>query len=463
MNALTTVTLPPRRYKNGEVAVKETVLFSLADRAFLFCPESGTGIFLSAALADTLVDGNPCDDLLFKLVGRCMAQTEAARRLREVTADNKPTFFLIDMTRRCNLACDYCIRNTYPDPAAGTDITKEQLSEICRYIADHVRREKIGHFTIQPWGGEPTLELEKLVAIREFFNAQGMRPAIKFVCNGTLLTPERVRVLRENKMEYSISMDGDKPLHDAHRVTHAGVGSYDAVRRGIQCVREGADIAPSTVTTITADSIADAPRMLKHFGVECGIPFVKLNFVNISAADSMAIPEEGIAACVRGIVDTLIELHRDGHPVAEANVRQRTLNLLCRNNENICLSAGCQGGKRMVSFDFDGNIYPCELIGEERVKLGNIHDGKPLRQLLEAAQLQNPYFKDRREQRCHTCYWRYFCRGGCTSAAMVQEQQHTQVDITTCILNRIIYPLLIEKLLQDPKNAHILTGRGGAE
>ncbi len=462
MSGMQTVTLPTRTFKNGTVQVAETVLFSVKEHSFLFCPEKGVGMFLKTPLAETLVNETPSDDLLFKLVGRGIAQTDAARKWRPFTEDSRPTFFLIDMTRRCNLRCDYCIRNTYRDPAQSADISLEQLIDICKYIAAHVRDEKIGHFTIQPWGGEPTLEMDKLIAIREFFDAEGLHPAIKFVCNGTLLTAQTVRLLKQYRLEYSISMDGDKPLHDTHRVTHDGAGSYDAVRAGMQAVRENTAMPLSTITTLTAETLGEAPRILRHLAAECGIRFVKLNFVNIAPKDSMAIAGDSIRDAVQAILQSICALHNDGFAVTEANVRQRTLNLLCRNNESICLSAGCQGGRRMVSFDFEGNIYPCELIGDAQVKLGNIRDGKGLRELLEAAYPHNPYFKDRREDTCHTCHWRYFCRGGCTSAARVQENKNTDIDVTTCILNRAIYPLLIENLLSDPAKAEVFTGQGDA-
>ncbi len=460
MSGMRTVSIPCGSFKNGTVQVAETVLFSVENRSFLFCAENGVGIFLTTALAQTLIDGCPSDDLLFKLVGRGIAKTDAARRLRPFTEDSRPTFFLIDMTRRCNLRCDYCIRNTYRDPAATADISLEQLMEICQYIARHVQREKIGHFTIQPWGGEPTLELDKLIAIREFFDVHGLHPAIKFVCNGTLLTAEMVKRLKQYRLEYSISMDGDKPLHDTHRVTHDGTGSYDAVRAGIQQVQAHTAMPLSTITTLTAETLGEAPRILRHLAAECGIRFVKLNFVNIASDDDMAIATDRIKDGVQAVLQSLITLHGEGLAVTEANVRQRTRNLVCRNNENICLSAGCQGGRRMVSFDFEGNIYPCELIGDTQVMLGNIHDGKGLRELLEAAYAQNPYFKDRREEGCRSCYWRYFCRGGCTSAARVQENTHTEIDVTTCVLNKSMYPLLIEYLLTDPATEQLFTGQG---
>lgn len=102
----------------------------------------------------------------------------------------------------------------------------------------------------------------------------------------------------------------------------------------------------------------------------------------------------------------------------------------------------------MVSFDMDGNIYPCELTDWPDECLGNVDDGRDLIDMvLESS--EHPYFNTKHKEECDQCPWWYYCRGGCTSAVKYIQPRIEGVDETECAMNLTLYPLLTKLLLQN--------------
>lgn len=74
---------------------------------------------------------------------------------------------MIDLTTRCNLNCKYCFRDVN-NPENYKSISKEMLNEICKYIFDYCTKHEVKKISIQPWGGEPLLEMEKIKWMYDF-------------------------------------------------------------------------------------------------------------------------------------------------------------------------------------------------------------------------------------------------------------------------------------------------------
>ena len=76
-----------------------------------------------------------------------------------------------------------------------------------------------------------------------------------------------------------------------------------------------------------------------------------------------------------------------------------------------------------ISFDRDGNIYPCEMIGRSEMKLGNVSDGHDLIDLIIAAYKSNPYYASRKVDNCQKCPFFYYCRGGCKACSLAYGKE----------------------------------------
>ncbi|MBQ3484676.1 MAG: radical SAM protein [Clostridia bacterium] len=434
----------------GDLTVAPYHRFTLGDRCMLINRETGSTLFLTAFAADALERGEPDSRLRYQLVVNGFASVPGAPALQCHVDTVMPTFFLIDMTNRCNLGCAYCLR---VPTHLGKAISKERLQDVCGYILAHCRAHQLDRITIQPWGGEPLLELDRVLEIRRFFDQEpGIQVEITVETNGTLLTPEILTQLREHRISISVSLDGTPDVHDLQRRDRGGRPTSDRVREGILAARAAGYRDLGGICVLTDHSIGRVQEILDYCEHELGMGGVKLNLMRQPAYPCegvRALDDEEIQAMSAEIVEAVETLIARGSRLKESGVLDRLHNLLSRSESNICHSCGCCGGLRMVSFDMDGLIYPCELTDWADECLGSIYSGADLCDMVRAAIPKKAYFRQKHKTECDDCPWWYYCRGGCSSAVKYLSQQGTAaVDECECTLNRSMYPLLAALLLR---------------
>lgn len=170
---------------------------------------------------------------------------------------------ILKVHQRCNLACDYCYvyestDQTWRDrPAVMSDeIWQAAVDNLARHAAAHgLRRvQVILH------GGEPLLfrldRIERLVAFLHARMPAATQVRVGMQTNGVLLTRTTVTRLVELGVSVGVSVDGAQPDHDRHRRTHSGRGSFAAVARALDLLREPANrpAYAGILTTVAAES-----------------------------------------------------------------------------------------------------------------------------------------------------------------------------------------------------------------
>lgn len=423
--------------------------FEWEDRAMLICRDAGTTLFLDRFSAEALECGNISSVLQYKLVALGFARVGYSPAFQSNADLIRPTFFLIDLTNVCNLECRYCLR--VPENK-GRFMSDERLLAICRFILQYCRRHDLRRIVIQPWGGEPLLHMEQILKIRHFFdNYPELWVRITVETNGILLSEEAAHRLKAGRIELSVSVDGPPDLHDLHRCAPGGRASSVAVLQGIRNAQAAGYNDLGSICVLTDHSIGRVEDILNYAEDVLGLKGVKLNPMHQPAYDCKGVRapnQQEIVAVSREIVEAVGRLRARGSTLHEACTADRLGNLLKRSEANICHSCGCCGGKRMVSFDMDGNIYPCELTDWSDECLGNVDDGRDLIDMVREA-YGHPYFRSKSKDACDQCPWWYYCRGGCTSAVKYLRPQIEGVDETECAMNLTLYPLLTQLLLQD--------------
>lgn len=362
-----------------------------------------------------------------------------------------PEFFMIDMTERCNLGCVYCLRDIRSE---GKSISDEVLKDICSYITRYCDERKLSDVTIQPWGGEPLLNIRQILRLRNWITPRHTRVHIDIESNGTLLSEDAARSLRKLEVGVGISLDGYPEIHDLQRPYPDGRGSSEGTLNALSRVQRSYGGRAGIITTITRinkDSLAD---ILEYDAGVLGLSSVKMNYVHESMyAESagLCLTEEEIAQAEETIFRTLLSLNERDLHIEEQNIRTKILNLLRLADTDICLSRGCQGGRKMIVFDMEGNFYPCELTDEPAWKLGSIYEDQDLMTAIRKKMKTHLYFAQKWEARCDGCPWYVFCRGGCTVRVISRGQRPPKIDETECAVNRALYPLIIEFLLTSPE------------
>ena len=173
------------------------------------------------------------------------------------------SLLVLQPTPFCNIDCGYCYLNNRSD---RTVMAPEVLELALRraFECGLIR----GRLEILWHSGEP------LVVGREFYarateTIARLRPApvevVQFLqTNGMLIDERWCEVFRASGMYLGVSLDGPEDIHDAHRKTRSGAGTFQQTMRGIDCLRS-AGVPFSVLAVLTKQSLGATGRVLDFF------------------------------------------------------------------------------------------------------------------------------------------------------------------------------------------------------
>lgn len=410
---------------------------------FLVAP-NGFSIILCDELVDSLMSHQPSEDLMMKLIQHQMAYV-CGKQYAVPTVEIKPTFFIIDITNRCNFDCIYCFRNLN-----AKNVSASQIIEICQYILDYCVAEQVDHIMIQFWGGEPLLAMENIRLICDFFSKTNLQVGYDLETNGSMVTDEIAKELFEKKIHVGVSIDGNEILHNRQRRYYDKSGTFNQVRQGVAHLQRYYGNNLSGICVLTKYNIEHISEMIDSFVHELRIRSVKFNVVrdNPYAIERDLVPTvEQLKNFIPELIRKIKEVNATDIRFVEPNVISKMGNILYRRLHSCCISNGCCGGKKIVSFAPDGHIYPCEMTDFKDESLGTIFNCDLCASIADAEKT-HLYFADKRISDCDTCPWWAYCKGGCSSK--VRYQNGNGVDEVECQINRTLYPILAKEALLHP-------------
>lgn len=441
--------------ENG-LAVKPLMAYSSNDHHMLLNPECGSTVLINSDLMDMVLKKNLTEDVAFLLIQRGMASYDESRQPFCVEHPKYPHFFMLDLTQNCNLNCRYCFRELSKN---AVYMTNDMLLKICEKLAEYWRRHPENRLHIQAWGGEPLLRLEQIEMMRQFFDERGMDPNIEIETNGTLINDRTAEKLRSLRIHVGVSVDGDPAVQNVQRPDMGGNPTSERIEAGIRSLRKYYGDEFGSITVVTRNTAERLHEILDYFINVLHLTGIKFNPLRETGkGDQLSLSEEELAAFVKELLEALVQYIKAGVKIIEQNISQRLRNIVYRPCDNICNACGCQGGFAMVTIDHNGDVFPCEMSDFEDMKIGNIQT-ETIEEMVSALdEGSNRYFAARKFEQCKECPWRFYCRGGCKSAVIFAAGSTQAIDETECIINRTLYPLLIELLLKEPDIARKLMG-----
>ena len=292
------------------------------------------------------------------------------------------------VTDACNLRCTYCYQinkgnHSMPFEVAAKfiDMLLDNDENTQQYIDTRAKKAVILDFI----GGEPFLEVELIDKICDYFVEQAIikdhpwqyNYRFSFSSNGTLyFKPEVQAFLKKHKdhVSFSISIDGNKKLHDACRVFPDGTGSYDIA---IAAVRHYVDVLGGEMgskMTLSPDNVM--------YTAEAVIGLLDEGYRNIHLN---CVYEKGwtnehatiLYYQLKELADYLIENQLENEvEIAMFNER------LFRPKSKDDTQNWCGGNGQMIAVDYKGDIYPCLRYMESSlgndvppIIIGNVYDG----------------------------------------------------------------------------------------
>ena len=425
---------------------------------FLLNPENGCSIILSQELYEQVETKKIDDALAFKLIQRGLIENSACMQC-QTSEKVQPTFFIFDLTQACNFRCIYCFRHLEEKVRTLSD---ENLDAIINYIIDYCTKYRITDFCVQPWGGEPLIAFDKIKRMDDMFKQAGLYPLISIETNASLITEELARECAARNIRLGISIDGIETVQNMHRPLMSGKPSFDKMMRGVRILKKNEKLKNfGVVTVLTSRSFPYLEEIIEFLATEVKAPCFKLNLVKdnpVMKDAGLCLTQEQVEAAERTLLTKLVELNRIGYRITELNVQEKLMNLLVRSKTNICTSRGCMGGTKMIAFDQDGLIFPCDVTDYKEESIGSVHDRQDLISLVAQAKSScRDFFNRKHIEECDTCPFRFYCKGGCTTAIKYKKGCVEGVDNQECVANRTLYPELIRLILTDPDSILSLT------
>jgi uncharacterized protein len=347
----------------------------------------------------------------------------------------------LNVIHDCNLRCSYCYGRGGQYGTPGASMSYSTAVRALEYLLAQLPAERGGGICF--FGGEPLLRwdlLQKIIPyIRQREAEERKSIRISIITNGTLLTVEKISLLRRHRVVLTLSLDGPPHIHDRVRVFPNGNGSYKVICQNIrELVRSG--VSFSARATLDADEphLVDSIQHLLQVGTR---------FVHAEPASGLVDGEtEGLST------QALERLRKESTQLKEIYIKTiqtdskllpvfgfvRMLSMLTGSEQRRCY--GCGMGRTYLAVSPYGELYPCHRFVDQREHLlGDLSQGLSV----EARQRFVALHVDRREE-CRHCWARYLCGGGCYYEAFLTQGDFEHPDPTRCELAREIVADAIE-------------------
>ncbi len=271
----------------------------------------------------------------------------------------------IVVTQDCNLRCTYCYQhNKNRDKKFTKETAVKFIDMLFKLDAEnngYINSKNSYAIVLEFIGGEPLLEIDLIDFTVEYFKYKcimlrhrwGVHHMINITTNGVLYENEDVQTFlkkNEGRVSISITIDGNKELHDSCRLFPDGTGSYDIVEKAFKSYLETSHIK-STKLTLSPDNImylSDACIHLFNIGL-CTI-FSNCIFEKGWNVEHARVLYEQMKILADYIINNNL------YENYSCSLFDASIGHVLDENDN---QNWCGGTGKMLAVDSDGIIYPC--------------------------------------------------------------------------------------------------------
>jgi uncharacterized protein len=336
----------------------------------------------------------------------------------------------------CNLNCEYCFYLEKHALFAPDEQYRMSDDVLFAFITNYITSQPTPVVEFVWQGGEPTLLgidfFMKVVELQKPF-AHTKTITNSLQTNGTLLTDEWCRFLKQHNFMVGISIDGPRVIHDRYRRDRRGTGSFDQVIRGMGLLRKHK--VEFNVLVSVARETARHPLEVYRFLRDESIEFIQFAPVVERSADACSLKHGLQLACPPALDKTvqqaevtdwsvvpedygdfLIAIYEEWvrHDVGKTFVMnfEWALNAWIGNPSPVCVHAR-QCGRSLV-IEHNGDVYACDHCVYPEYRLGNVMNER-LSEMTERS-LRSGFGVSKETELprwCRECDVLAACRGGC--------------------------------------------------
>jgi radical SAM protein with 4Fe4S-binding SPASM domain len=341
---------------------------------------------------------------------------------------------VLSLTDYCNLDCTYCY---YKDVSAREHSSKERLQQAVDFFVFHAQEKGDGGLNITFFGGEPLLKFDLLQGVVEYCESLELGRFKIFYAvntNATLLKDEHLKFFDKNAFKIFFSIDGHKEVHDAHRVTHNGSGSFEKFEPFISELTKLNSIPEKAITVQTVAQTFEAFKFI----IESGFKAVVLtpDFSDSWSRESFELLKDEYKKICAYYME-----HKKGKGIYVSLIEDKIKSYLDdRSFKKTC----CNVGQNVFAVSAKGNIYPCTRFvdndPENNYLMGDIYDGFDQKAVVEI----DKYHREDKEA-CKECSYKNRCVGNsCACITYSTTRTLSELSPFVCEYERMVIGLADE-------------------
>ena len=320
------------------------------------------------------------------LIGRLYPEANFDNPIDNSTISTSNVTFQV--TDDCNLKCSYCYQINKGKHKMSLDVAKrfiDMLLDNDENTKQYIDTRSKNAVVIEFIGGEPFLEVELMDQIIEYFVQQMIikdhpwqyHYVISISSNGTLYFEPKVQEFIKKYLSHlslSISIDGNKQLHDACRVFEDGSGSYDIA---IAAVHHYIDVLGGKM----GSKMTLAPENISYT-YEAVVSLIEQGYteINLNCVYEKGWTENHATVLyyqLKKLADYMIM-----NDLTDTVYISMFVETYFRPKSPDDVENWCGGNGQMISVDYKGDIYPCIRYMESSlgdtvppIMVGNVYDG----------------------------------------------------------------------------------------
>jgi uncharacterized protein len=318
---------------------------------------------------------------------------------------HSPTEVYLSLTSGCNFACTYCYaRAGETNEVLSWDKIVQSIDQVYRNARNNQEKEieVTFHGT-----GEATVRWETLVdAVKYTLQKlpQGWHVYFSLVTNSALLDDEKVKFLKDNDFDVTVSMDGLEKWQNLQRPYRDGRGTFKDVVSAIRLlVKYDVDFGiRSTITGLNQGEMIEFVRFCAELGCK-KIYLVPVSIAGRGESGTLQVDAESFIKDYVYLLDVSEEWGIEVHTPSDDISRS---------------SAGfCDADGSIFAVLPDGSISSCTRVTREEDPLsdmffiGEVKDEGItlfLKKIEKLRELNVYSFKE-----CEGCFAKFVCSGGC--------------------------------------------------
>ncbi len=343
---------------------------------------------------------------------------------------------VVNVTNQCNLSCEYCYEygeDKIVDTENGSQ-PKFMSAETAQAAVDLALKEagvgKTAHITF--FGGETLMNFKVLKQTvgyaRRTAAEQGKLVDFSLTTNATLLQPDVIDFLADERIGVTISIDGPEDIQDKFRVFSNGQGSYAMAAPKIKALLARHRSRPIGARVTLTRQTLDVQRIYKHLFEDLG--FWEVGFAPVTTAPQRghAISDSGydhLLAQFRALAQDFLQASLQGKHHGFSNVRE-TLQEIHHGHAK---AYPCGAGIGLLGVATDGQVSLCHrFAGSDAHRFGSVHEG--IDRSKQASFLEDHHVAHKTD--CSQCWARPICGGGCYHEAHTRYGDTTRPNLHYC-------------------------------